>query len=131
LELALNLGWVVLSAAFVGFFLCLVTKRSERSELSACIALVCVLCLLFPVISMTDDLNSSPAIPEATKAKQLLPAAEFVVRLFSHVVIPAPPDRVWATLAFEPGQKLIRQEVLCFDLSRRPPPVNSLLSIQA
>jgi hypothetical protein len=131
LELALNLGWAVFSAAFLGFFLCLVTERSERSELSACIALVCVLCLIFPVISMTDDLNSSPAIPEATKAKQLLPSAEFVVRLFWHVVIQAPPDRVWVTLAFDPGERLVHQEVQCFDLSRRPPPVNSRLSIQA
>jgi hypothetical protein len=104
----------------VFFALGLMSEGSERSCLIAYIALVCVVSLLFPVISMTDDLNSSPAMPEATKLKHLLPSALFLVRLFSNLY--APSERIWAALALEQEQKPVQQGLLYFNLSRRPPP---------
>jgi hypothetical protein len=123
LELALNLGWLAISIATFGFFgFRFVSKNTEHNRAIAAIALVCLVCLLFPVVSMTDDLNSSPAIPEATKLKKLLADAHFAVCLFSHVLIYAPSERIWANSAFEQEQKPAQQELLSFDLSRRPPP---------
>ena len=84
--------------------------------------LACVVCLLFPVISMTDDLNSSPALVEATKLKKLLFSAQVVIGLFSPVLNYSPPERMWCRLAFEQHQDKIQQEFLSFDLNRRPPP---------
>src|SRR5262249_47926804 len=75
-----------------------------------------------PVISMTDDLNSSPALVEATKLKKLLFSAQGVIGLFSPVLNYSPPERMWHRLAFEQHQDRIQQEFLSFDLNRRPPP---------
>jgi hypothetical protein len=71
---------------------------------------------------MTDDLNSSPAMPGGSKLKQLLPLNQFVVHLFSYVMIYTPPERIWTSLALEQEQKPTHQALLCFNLSRRPPP---------
>ena len=123
MELALNLGWLVISAAVFGFFSrYLVAQGPERNLAVGLIALVCVICLLFPVVSMTDDLNSSPAMPEATKLKKLLPSVQLVIGLFSHALIHAPGEGVWSALVFKQEQKPSQQELLSFDLSRRPPP---------
>lgn len=128
MELALNLGWLAISIAALGFFgVRLISKDTERNRVIAAIALVCVVCLLFPVVSMTDDLNSSPAIPEATKLKKLLPTAHFVVCLFSHALISAPRERTWTTFTLEHEQKPVQQELLYFNLSRRPPPQDLLV----
>jgi len=125
MELGLNLGWLALSVGvFWVFALCFGSDGSERSRVTACIALVCVICLLFPVISMTDDLNNSPAMPETTKLKKLLPPLQFLVRLFSYALIYAPRERAWATLALEQKQKPVQPELLYFNLSRRPPPLS-------
>ena len=126
MELALNLGWFALAVGvFCVFAFCFVSELGYRSQVTAYIALVCVVCLLFPVISMTDDLNSNPAIPEATKLKRLLHSAQYVAHLFSHVFIAAPRERGWDALALE--LKPVHTEFLSFDLSRRPPP--SFLSL--
>jgi len=123
LEFALNIGWFALSLGLFGFFaLCVILYDGKRSPLTASIALLCIACLLFPVISMTDDLNSSPAIPEATKLKKLFPAVQFAIHLFSHVPTYPSPQHEWAALAFEQKQKPAAQELMFFDLSRRPPP---------
>lgn len=123
LELVLNLGWLALSIAVFAFFgVRFISSNTDRNRVIAALALVCVVCLLFPVISMTDDLNASPAIPEATKLKKLLPSNQFVIHLFPYVMIFSPPERVWASLALEQEQQPPEQALLCFDLSRRPPP---------
>jgi hypothetical protein len=127
-ELALNLGWFALSLAVFGFFgVRFASKNTERTRMIAAIALVCVVCLLFPVISMTDDLNSSPAIPEVTKLKKLTLSNQFVIHLFSYVMIYSAPERIWARLAAEQEQKPAQQALLSFDLSRRPPPPSPIV----
>jgi uncharacterized membrane protein YoaT (DUF817 family) len=120
MEVALNLGWFVIASAVFAFSLChLRAKGESRNLVIACIALACVVCLLFPVVSMTDDLNSGAAMPEATKFKIfMLPLV--VTHLFSFVA--CVQERIWATLSFEQEKKPAYQERLSFDLSRRPPP---------
>lgn len=92
------------------------------SRVAVLMTLACVVCLLFPVVSMTDDLNSSPALAEATKLKKLLLTAQVVIGLFSPVLNYSAPERMWCRLAFEQHQDKIQQEFLSFDLNRRPPP---------
>lgn len=124
MELALNIGWLAISlAAFVYFGRHALAKGDTQSVLIACIALICVTSLLFPVISMTDDLNSAAALPEATKFKRLLASGQMVIHLFSLAVIYAPPSRTWSALSLQHELRPIYQAFLSFNLSRRPPPV--------
>lgn len=128
MELALNLGWFVISIlAFVFFVRRFRAKNETQSLVIACVALACVVCLLFPVVSMTDDLNSSPAMPEATKFKRPFSLNQVVIHEFSFVV--RPQERTWAVLALEQEQEPAQQELLSFDLNMRPPPAfESLLT---
>ena len=123
MELALNLGWLAISlAAFVFSARHIAAKGDARSIFVASLALVCLVCLLFPVISMTDDLNSTLALPEATKFKRLLGSGQLAVQLFSLALIYGPPALTWATLTSAHKQTPLCQAFLSFDLSRRPPP---------
>lgn len=125
MELALNIGWLVISAAAFVFFAWHAVNQGKAQSFSiACIALVCIVCLLFPVVSMTDDLNSSVAMPEASKLRRLADLTHGA-HLFSFallVLIYAPQARNWASLALKPEPQPADQARLYFNLSRRPPP---------
>jgi uncharacterized membrane protein len=61
MELLLNLVWcLIVAAAAVRF------AMSER-RVAVALATLCILALLFPIISVTDDLHSSPALVEAPR----------------------------------------------------------------
>jgi len=123
LELLLNLVWLVITTGAFAFFVLKWSSGTRRlSRAAVFMTLACVVCLLFPVISMTDDLNSSPALVEATKLKKLLFSAQVVIGLFSPVLNYSSPERMWCRLAFEQHQDKIQQAFLSFDLNRRPPP---------
>lgn len=128
MELALNLGWFVISTSTFLFFVRRFRAKNETQSLViACVALACVVCLLFPVVSMTDDLNSSPAMPEATKFKRLFSSTQVAIHEFSFAA--CPQERTWAVLALEQEQEPAQQELLSFDLHMRPPPaLQSLLA---
>jgi hypothetical protein len=123
-ELALNLVWLILAA--VSLLLwgihSLSTPRRDRN-FTAVIALTCVLCFLFPVISMSDDLNTSPALCETGKLKKWISADMAEALVLSSVVPPAlrqsAPGR-----SLHPGVKsdLPSQELVWSNLDRRPPP---------
>jgi len=73
---------------------------------------------------MTDDLNSSVAMPEANKLKRLTDLTQ-VIHLFSFVlslVIYAPQACNWAALALEQETKPADHARSYFNLNRRPPP---------
>ena len=63
LETALNLIWAALA---IGAFSIVLPRAvgNGRKVLPVTIALVCLLLLLFPIISMTDDLISDRAVAE-------------------------------------------------------------------
>lgn len=128
MELLLNLVWLALSAAVIGFFgTCLIARTSGKESMAGWIALACVVCLLFPVVSMTDDLNSSAAMAEPSKLKKLLLPAQIIVGLLAHVFVYSAPQHVWARLMGEQSPQPT-QVALSFKLNRRPPP-SSLLSL--
>lgn len=94
-----------------------------RRTATALLALLCVICILFPIVSMTDDLNTSPAEPETAKSKlALLP--HFLTTSGSWTMVYDPNASVFhhaveAHEDFAPPAHAF----LSFLLTRRPPPV--------
>lgn len=104
----------------------LIKKQSgARSRWCVVVGLICILCLLFPVISMTDDLHNSPAVIENKKLKTLAIAGQVIAALLSHVSLQAPS---LAALGIQVCEKLLLPiaALLTFDLHRRPPPAFSV-----
>jgi hypothetical protein len=70
LELTLNLVWLILSASLI-----IAWRRQKitgNNRAVSAIALVCLMAFLFPVVSITDDLNSGALLAETAKQKRLL-----------------------------------------------------------
>jgi hypothetical protein len=124
LELILNIVWAGVAATLLLFWSrpCATRAGARRSGI-ALLALLCVICILFPVVSMTDDLNASPAEPETVKSQWAM-AAPFLLT-----------SGLW-TLVYDPNASAFRHEIesqedfgppshafLSFFLTRRPPPL--------
>jgi ABC-type Co2+ transport system permease subunit len=129
LEFALNLVWLVLAVASLALWGVHTLRGEEkigRNNLRwmSAIALVCILAVAFPVISMTDDLNSNPALCETNKLKKWIAAesseAVLLASVVAKFVVPQPaahyPSRT------EPRVHFPLQELVWFTLDRRPPP---------
>jgi hypothetical protein len=131
-ELTLNIVWAGIAATLLLFWAGrspgrLLKPRLAHAEMrrtaTALLALLCVICILFPIVSMTDDLNASPAEPETAKS---------VLALLPHFLM---VSGSW-TLVYDPHAFVFHHEVeaheafappahvfLSFLLTRRPPPV--------
>jgi hypothetical protein len=123
LELILNIVWAGLAATLLLFWSrpCLTRAGARRSGI-ALLALLCVICILFPVVSMTDDLNASPAEPETVKS-QLAMVTPFLLTSGLWMLVYDPNASVFhheveAQEAFAPPAHAF----LSFFLTRRPPP---------
>jgi hypothetical protein len=132
-ELTLNLLWAGIAATLLLFWAGRSSGRSSEHRLAhadarrsavTLLALLCVICVLFPVVSMTDDLSASPADPETVKSK--LP-------LLPHFLLAASGG--WM-LVYDPHELAFHHEVdtqpnfgppvhsfLSFLVTRRPPPL--------
>ena len=123
METLLNLVWLAISAALLlvcGWHL---MRAENRSRGMAAIAVVCLICLLFPVISMTDDLNSgNPAFLDPTKAKKLLATGPLTAIALPWLSLQAPAKGHWIGLCRYPEHRLPQLQLLAFSMSRRPPP---------
>lgn len=126
MELTLNLLWAGIAATLLLFWSrpC-VTRAGARRSGIALLALLCVICILFPIISMTDDLNASPAEPETVKS-QLAMVTPFLMI-----------SGLWM-LVYDRNASAFHHEVevqedfgppshafLAFFLTRRPPPIQT------
>ncbi len=122
-ELTLNLVWLGIGAALLVLQITpsFVHAQKRRTGI-ALLALVCVICLLFPVVSITNDLNAGPVDTESGKVKSAL---------LHHFLM---ASSVW-TLVYDPHESAYRHEVnaqpdyqfpvysfLSFRLTRCPPP---------
>ena len=98
----------------------------DRRRSIATVALVCLVCLLFPVISVTDDLHDSgPALLETNKLKRLAPSTPAALALVPGLSLRPPQENRLAALGRPADVRPPSQEVLPFDLYRRPPPAQS------
>jgi hypothetical protein len=123
-ELALNLVWLVLAAlSLLLWGISAFSMQRRNSNFAAATALVCILCFLFPVISISDDLNSNPALCETSKSKKSVSTDDLNdARSLSELVLPFHPG-----LALRPAAHLVAEvspsrEHFWFNLDRRPPP---------
>jgi hypothetical protein len=123
LELILNLVWLAISAGFFCYFAKHRVPGSRYGLIVSVLAMVCLSCLLFPVVSMTDDLNSSPVLPETTKFRQLLHPGQLALGMFAHLLVADAPQRVLAHLSSSDRLQKVQMQSLSSNLNRRPPPV--------
>jgi hypothetical protein len=118
-ELALNLVWLVLSAGLV--IACRRQKITSDHRILGVVALICLIAFLFPVISITDDLNGGALFTETNKQKRWLFGADLTALIAA------------AFLAFslarqiEPSAPLSTNRPRALNtfvvhLTRRPPP---------
>ena len=68
MELFLNLVWCAIVAGAAIRFGVWSAGRPARHRYLVALATICVLALLFPIISVTDDLRDDPAVFEETSA---------------------------------------------------------------
>jgi hypothetical protein len=122
-ELTLNLVWLGIGAALLALQITPRFVHAEKRRTGiALLALLCVICLLFPVVSMTNDLNANPVDPEAGKLK---------LAVLTHFLV---TSGAW-TLVYDPHASIYHYEVdeqpdysfpvhsfLSFRLTRCPPP---------
>lgn len=129
MELALNIAWLVLSAALV---LLTSIRQSplfapKRQRVAVAIALACLIAFLFPVISITDDLNSGAILAETAKSKRWAPFAELfaIVATGLLAAFSAHQRSTWADGSILAESVRAPQELFSFHCSRRPPPAIS------
>lgn len=124
MELALNIAWLVLSVGLV--VLATVRKNAiypaNRNRVAIAIALACLIAFLFPVISVTDDLNGAAILTE-TKSKRWAPSAELFAIVATGLLAAFCAQRsTWGDGKVLSKTPRLLQEAFTFHSSRRPPP---------
>jgi hypothetical protein len=125
MELALNLVWLVFAAGLlVHWGARALSFPEEHRAAAAAIALVCVISLLFPVISITDDLNSGVAVLEArTLIKKLSFSLDAAGALLTAVMaVSSVRLAAWREVNLHADVYHQLHELYASNLTRRPPP---------
>jgi hypothetical protein len=80
--------------------------------------------LLFPVISITDDLSAEQSIFQATAAKKSNHFNELAKGLITALPVgtSGTPQIAWREINLHADLSGVEQQFFAFDLSRRPPP---------
>ncbi len=129
MELVLNLGWAVLAAVMIGLWL-RHGPREGASRRTQVIALAVLLAILFPVISVSDDLQSvnNPAEIDTSVRRNHVVASPHSILPSVVAAIPSLPAD------FSPGapQFAVASELaprsecrpLLTEIGNRPPPVS-------
>lgn len=123
MELALNIAWLIVAAALL--LLCgarALSFTEKRRRITALIALACLIWLLFPVISITDDLNAGYSVFAGTAVKKPSPVGVMALLPPTGLAIPERSKASWRETNLHADLSGITQEFFSFDLSRRPPP---------
>jgi hypothetical protein len=132
MELLLNLVWVAISAGALLAWISL--SRSSYSQragtLRGLMVLVCILALLFPVISITDDLSQTIGLAEGARLQDLLKAPELrgiyhLAAVLPDIIFPFRSES--SAIARKPvAETSIPHEVLRTpSVEKRPPPILS------
>jgi hypothetical protein len=122
MELALNLVWAVIASASYVFLFRRLAIRGARtargpSQAQCVIALTCVLAILFPVISLTDDLHEMQATAEeasvsGTAIKRCVTSCSSTpAQSLHHVILISSPmvtNARWAATGVVPAQPVRR-----------------------
>jgi hypothetical protein len=124
-ELVLNLVWVLLALLSFGLWLAYGRSPGQKyRHFSAIIALIGVAVFLFPVISMSDDLLSSPALCESSKVKKW--AGTYAAKVLFFVrALPVLTEAELRTAGLHSQVSHSSLELVWSNLDRRPPPPRS------
>ena len=115
MEALLNAVWLIVAlAAFVRLAAWARAERDRRRVAAAFIATACVVALLFPIISITDDLAASIAAVEETVAVRRVMAAA------AHIIVAAALQLV--AFVVEDAFALPTAPALTMVALRGPPP---------
>jgi hypothetical protein len=127
LEFALNVLWAIVSLTLL-----LGARRADRRSPAGlrAFAFVALICVLFPIISITDDLNSAPALVETRQSPELRsqnqhssgPAGVLPALLAVHELTLKPQQQESISAA----NTIFLPELFAFNQSRRPPPTVSV-----
>jgi len=126
LELILNIVWAGIAGTLLLFWAAprLVRVDARRSAVTL-LALMCVICILFPIISMTDDLNASPAEPETVKSTLAMQPA-FLLTSGSWTLVYDPHQTVFChEVQTQPDFGPPGHALVSFFQTRRPPPYSA------
>ena len=123
MELFLNIVWAAIAAVLLLFWATpKLARAGVRRSAITLLALLCIICILFPIVSMTDDLNASPAEPETVKS-QLAMIPSFMVTSGSWTLVHDPQASVFRKeVETQPNFAPPAHTFLSFLLTRRPPP---------
>lgn len=123
MELLLNLVWAAIAGALLLFWAMPRLARADaRRSAITLLALLCIICILFPIVSMTDDLNASPAEPETVKSKMAV-LADFLVTSGAWTLVYDPHASAFSHEAeTQPEFSPPMHAFLSFFQTRRPPP---------
>ena len=123
MELILNIVWAAIAGSLLITWAAprLVRVDARRSAV-ALLALLCVICILFPIISMTDDLNASPAEPETVKSSLALQPT-FLLTSGTWILVHDPHHAAFRhEVETQPESGPPAHALLSFFQTRRPPP---------
>lgn len=121
LEIALNIMWALLSAAMLGMLIHEASRRRlQRKDLLVAVAVVAIICFLFPVISITDDLNSAPLLGERARGIDWNAHHAYAALSFIAINVHNPESAPHAVSSFIGHSHL--SETGTYSLNRRPPP---------
>jgi hypothetical protein len=104
MELTLNLAWMVLVALMSWLWMCR-APREDESRWTQFVALSVIILILFPVISMTDDLMAAQNLAETSSCQRK-----------DHVCTNATPTHHAAPDLFLPVLAMLYPEFLSFAL---------------
>jgi len=121
-ELVLNLVWALLTLLSFGLWLAYGRSPGQKHrDFPAIIALICVAGFLFPVISMSDDLLSSPALCESSKVKKWCGAYAGKVLFFVRA-LPVLTEPALRTSVLHAQVSHSSLDLVSSNLDLRPPP---------
>ena len=119
MELLLNLVWGLIVATAAVRFAIWRPGQPARRKFVVALATVCVLAILFPIISVTDDLRRSPAVFEETRTAAIGLASAVAIPVA--VAVFACRLRPIRAITDEPVHLVL--DGVTTVLSVRPPPV--------
>jgi hypothetical protein len=128
MEIFLNLVWAMLAIAGVSLWLRMEQRRGAERRLPL-IAIAMLVAILFPVISVSDDLWSiqNPAETDTTQRRGHFTSSDHAI--FSASAVLPEPTLLWLRFDFSqtdiPGPTLARTltEAMSVAAENRPPPV--------
>jgi hypothetical protein len=133
-ELLLNLIWIAISLSAVLVWISNpkeLSLRAPQGKLRGLMVVVCILALLFPVISISDDLSQTIGLAEGARLQDMLKAPElrgiyYLAVVLPEVLVPFRSEAFKAILDWRVETSVNLYEILLTpSVEKRPPPISA------